>query len=196
MHSNRIELNFIGPLQVIKYGKSFLFSHPIADLPGIYFSAVPINNKEWLVSYIGETKRSIGSRVKEHTIQLAGGNYRICDPNELKRGRSVILWNGLWRKGTRNKLPEFIDRIQFYAPVIKQVLETKRWFCAHTTCDKRMLRRIEGGLANSIKSAPPPGCSLLPTDVRYSGRFNSERPVEIRISLPVKVHGIPDKLIV
>ncbi len=194
MSTETLDLKFVGPLQVFEYNDNFFLSHSVAKLPGIYFAAVLSNSGEWLVSYIGETSRSMGIRIKEHIIQLAGGNYRICDPAELRRGREVVLWNGLWRKGTRDKLPDFIRRIQDLSPVIKQLLEIESWFCAPMDCEKRIRRRVEGSLAEYVRSALSSGCSLLSSDIRYTHRFASEPFVKVRIRLPVHIRGIPNRL--
>jgi hypothetical protein len=194
MSSKTLTLRFVGPLQVTEYGDTYLLSHPMAKLPGIYFSAVQHVDEEWLVTYIGETSRSMGTRIKEHIIQLAGGNYRICDPMELRKGRAVVLWNGLWRKGTRDKLPDFIGRIQDFSQVVKQLLDIESWFCAPIDCEKRIRRRIEGSMAEHVRFASHSESSLLSSDIRYARRCDVENSIKIRIYLPVRVRGINDLL--
>jgi hypothetical protein len=194
MNPEALTLKFEGPLQVFEYGDKFVFSHPVARLPGIYFSAVYTDDNKWLMTYIGETSRPMGIRIKEHVIQLAGGNYRICDPVELRRGKEVVLWNGLWRKGTRDKLPEFIHRIHELSPAIKKLLEIEYWFCAPLDCEKRILRRIEGCLAERVRQAQSSGYSLLSSDIRYTRCIENKFSIRVETSIPIRVHGIPTQI--
>ena len=63
------------------------------------------------MNYIGETGRDFGVRLKEHMIQTMGGNYRISDPDQIIQGNDVVLWNGLWRKGTRDRIEDYVNRL-------------------------------------------------------------------------------------
>ena len=83
MVKDTLEVRFTGPLQVTEPTiPSFLFSQPVAYLPGIYFSAVLLDQGGWSITYIGETSRNMCLRIKEHLVQLAGGTIRY-----------VIRWN-------------------------------------------------------------------------------------------------------
>lgn len=99
---NKIILNFEGPYGLTKDNEKILFQEEISKKSGIYLWATPYNNGGLLINYIGETSISFWQRNKDHMIQTMGGNYRICDPDALLKGVEKILWNGLWRKGTRD----------------------------------------------------------------------------------------------
>lgn len=144
------------------------------------------------MSYIGETGTSFGQRAKEHMIQTMGGNYQISDPEQLKQGRDVIVWNGLWRKGTRDKTAEFLNRLPEFAPVIQEFVRTELVFTAALKADTRTRRRIEGALASYIKNQPFPAGSLLPSDVRYRIRKDSEPPITVQIQCEQVILGLPN----
>ena len=128
-------------------------------------------------------------------IHTAGGNYRICDPDFEVQGVERILWNGLWRKGTRDKMPEFVSRIIELAPAIKKSLEHSEIYVAPFEGEKRIRQRIEGAISDHIKAQPPPASSLLPKDVRYYRRGNEEEPVNVQISGGNALLGMPKKIL-
>ena len=160
-------LKFEGPFGLTSNSETFLFDQTKANEPGIYLWTVPYYRGGYLVSYVGETSASFRQRIKDHLIQTVGGNYRICDPDSLGRGEPKVLWNGLWRKGTRDKFHEYIQRLEELAPVIKKLLEIEVVFVAPLQSEKRLLQRIEGAIAMYIRSQPAPMSSVLPSDVRY-----------------------------
>ena len=106
MTEGPITLTFCGPFGLTDGHGSVLFRQPEAKQHGLYLFTVPYERGEFLVSYLGETGTSFARRIKDQMIQTMGGNYRICDPAELRRGRETVIWNGLWRKGTRDKMSE------------------------------------------------------------------------------------------
>lgn len=187
-------LNFEGPFGLMRNSKSFLFDQAKAKEPGIYLWTVPYCRGGYLVSYIGETSASFGQRLKDHLVQTVGGNYRICDPDSLTRGEPEVLWNGLWRKGTRNKFHEYIERLEELAPVIRKLLQIEAIFVAPLQCETRLRQRIEGAIANFIRSQPAPVPSVLPSDIRYYQRKADEPPVTVTILCNSQVIGLPQEL--
>jgi hypothetical protein len=63
-------------------------------------------------------------------VQTLSGNYQIIDPDRMVDGVHEIVWNGLWRKGTRDRLPEFIQRYEELAPVVRRYLVGQRVYVA------------------------------------------------------------------
>jgi hypothetical protein len=145
------------------------------------------------ITYIGETSASFYRRIKEHVIQTLGGNYRICDPKALRHGVQEVVWNGLWRKGTREKLPEFLRRYAELGPLIKESLKIEVVFLAVLECDRRLKRRIEGALAEAHRACTEKA-SLLPEDIRYYRRRADEMPVAIQVSAEKEIEGLPSEI--
>jgi hypothetical protein len=189
-------LKFEGPFGLIKNVKPHLFEHPIAKVSGLYLWTVPYHHGGYLVTYVGETGFAIGRRIKEHLIQTVGGNYRITDPALSIKGESKILWNGLWRRGTREKLPNYIDHLEEFAPIIRKTLQTEVIFIAPLQSDRRLRQRIEGAIAQHIKIQPLPASSLLPLDIRYNPRKKEEVPISVIIECASSIHGLPEALYV
>ena len=152
--------------------------------------ALKMPDGNYRVTYIGETGTSFYQRTKEHVIQQLGGNYGISDPKALQEGRSEIVWNGLWRKGTRDKLPEFFRRCEELAPIAKAFLIAHWVFVAPLDCERRLRRRIEGAIALALRKGQI-GAELLADDVRYYGRKPNAEPMEIAVTTDCNIDGFP-----
>ena len=193
-HNNMTqELKFYGPYTICSEENDVLHDCPYASDEGIYLWAVRMNSGSYRILYIGETSTSFYKRTKDHLIQTLGGNYLICDPEAMVFGRSEILWKGLWRKGTRNKLPEFLSRYESLAPKIKKFIFIQKLFVASIKIDRRLRKRIEGALAFAIREDAE-ASSLLPNDIRYIRRRDDEDPVLVSISAERKIEGLPERV--
>jgi hypothetical protein len=191
--SSFIHLRFTGPYPACSESADILNGCPYSKESGIYLWAVQMPTGKYRISYIGETSASFYRRIKEHVIQTLGGNYRICDPTAMRQGVQKVIWDGLWRKGTRDKLPEFLRRYAELAPLIKESLAIQVVFVAVLDREKRLRRRIEGALAEALR-ANPEACSLLPDDIRYLRRNESEAPVKVVIESEGDFDGLPQKV--
>jgi len=109
MQESQIKIEFYGPFGLAEHDDNILFQNDLSHLEGIYLIAIQ-HNEGYLVYYIGETGHSFYARLKDHVIQYFGGNYRVLEPSKFRKGEKEIVWNGMWRKGTRDRVPEFINR--------------------------------------------------------------------------------------
>jgi len=124
-------------------------------------------------------------------IQTVGGNYRISDPDLLQQGVDRILWNGLWRKGTRDRMPEYLQRLVEFAPTIQRLFALERVFVVPFHSERRLRQRIEAALADHIKTQPAPISSLLPEDIRYYARRKGKEPVRVHMRSDELIIGLP-----
>ena len=189
-----IMLNFLGPFDLCSEANDVPDGCAEKDASGIYLWAFQVNGK-YRVTYVGETGRSFYERTKKHIIQTLGGNYRVCDVTAMLQGNQEVLWDGLWRKGTRDKLPEFVKRYAELAPQIKTFLKSQKVFIAVTDCHQRLRKRIEGAIASSLRSNKT-ASSLLPADIRFRTRQRGETPVMIAITSEWEIEGLPDRIVV
>jgi hypothetical protein len=188
-------LEFHGPLGFLPGGLwPELSRDDLARVPGIYLWAVPFHLGGFLPLYVGETSASVCYRIQDHLIRTVGGYNRICDPAALVRGEARVLWNGLWRKGTRHRFPDFLSVVEQLVPAVREELRIEALFIAPLKIDNRMRRRIEGAIATHIKAQPPPASSVFPSDVRYYTRAASELEVAVTITCASQIHGLPDSL--
>jgi len=187
-------LEFNGPLGLVPGEHAYLFHDELAHAQGIYLWAVPYHLGGYLPLYIGETSASVGRRIEDHLIKTVGGYNRICDPDLLLRGEPRVLWNGLWRRGTRGRFPEYLGLVEQLLPAIRRELQMEVVFVAPLKIESRLRRRVEGALAAHIKAQPAPASSIFPTDVRYYTRNASEAAVEVSVSCSSKIYGLPELL--
>jgi len=159
---------------------------------GIYFWAIKVGDS-FRLTHISQTGTSFYQRMKEHIINTLGGNYRISDADALARGEMKILWDGLWREGTRERLPEFLRDSTRLLEAAKRNLKMEKIFVAPIETEDRMRRRIEGAIAKQVRKDKI-ASSLLPPDIRVLGRLTTEAPLPIRIITPVKILGLPEQL--
>lgn len=194
MPNHEVHLRFHGPFKLCGHEGRILFDEEKAKLAGIYLWTVRFRDG-FLINYVGETGVSFYKRMKEHAIQCMGGNYRICDPEWLRKGEKRILWNGMWRKGTRNLMQVFADKYVELAPVIKEYLETLDIFIAPIQTNKRIRQRIEGAIAFSLREQPPPIGPFMSEDVRYFCRKEKEMPIQVMIDSDEKLFGLNSKVL-
>ncbi|MGD0917469.1 MAG: hypothetical protein ABSB22_13530 [Thermodesulfobacteriota bacterium] len=119
----KLKVCFEGPFGLCGQHKRMFFGDSIGAEAGIYLWTFR-TDAGILVEHVGETGESFEKRMKEHMIQTFGGNYRVLDPLLIRRLEVRVVWNGLWRKGTRDKMPEFASRYLDLAPVIHSYLES------------------------------------------------------------------------
>ena len=188
-----IQIHFHGPARLCSTTTDVLGECPHRDAPGIYLHAVQQLTGDYLVTYVGETTASFYRRTKEHVIQTLGGNYRVIDMDLARQGVERFLWDGLWRRGTRDRMPQFITRYEELAPVIKAHLQGHDVFVAPLDGEARLLRRIKGALAQQLRAFPA-ASNLLPEGIRYVVRRREEAAINIVISANDRVEGLPLEL--
>jgi hypothetical protein len=186
-------LEFSGPFKLCGTKRHLLFDSDQARLSGIYLWAVRFKDG-FLIEYAGETGRSFFQRMKEHMIQCLGGNYRVYEAEALLKGEKRVLWNGMWRKGTHALMPEFVEKYVALAPKIRDYLSALEVFVAPTQVDKRTRRRIEGAVAQALRTKPAPVGTFFADDVRFVGRKVNETPIEVRIHLNRNLLGLDSHL--
>jgi len=184
------KLRLFGPYDICSGVTDVLGDCPYAKDEGIYFWAVEQPDGKYKITYIGETSASFYKRTKEHIIQTLGGNYLVCDGEALQRGELVTLWKGTWRKGTRDKLPEFMERYEELAPKIKQYLTVQKLFVLPFKAERRERQRIEGALSKLVVENEK-ASSIMPKDIRYYYRRPEEEIINVTITGGDLVEGLP-----
>ncbi len=189
-----LHITFDGPFGLAGDHDRILFNAPEGRLPGVYISAVPYHPGGYLADYIGQTGQSFAKRWKDHMIRTMGGEYRTCDPVHSRRGELRVLWPGLWREGTRDKMGEFLDHMPELAPAIRESLRTLVVFTAAIDGDRRTRERVEAALALHYRQHGGPVATLLPTDIRYRPRKENEAPDLAHIHCASDIKGLPRQL--
>lgn len=190
--SKLLSIKFEGPYPAYSETQDVLAGCKHRKASGIYFWAIKVNDS-FRITHISQTGTSFYQRMKEHIINTLGGNYRISDPDALARGEVKVLWDGLWREGKRELLPEFLRQSTRLLELAKRNLKMEKIFVAPLDAPDRMRRRIEGAIAKQVRRDKL-ASSLLPPDIRVLGRLTTESPIPMRLRLPVKILGLPEQL--
>lgn len=188
-----LDIQFKGPFFFTSLEGPSIFTAPVGSEAGVYLWTVPYRQGGHIVVYVGETGVSFAKRLKEHMTLIMGGSYRFSDVDRMLDGEEKVIWNGTWRKGTRDKMEEFLAQLTHFAPKIQTYLKSIRIFVAPTTVNVGIRRRIEGALALGIRKSPKPFCSLYPEDNRYPILKPSTKTFTLRIQTPVQIHGLKEK---
>jgi hypothetical protein len=190
-----LHLHFHGPYPLCSETADVLDGCKHHSSVGLYLWVVRQNSGRFKITYLGQTRRSFYDRTKEHIIQTLGGNYRVIDADQMILGIEQIIWDGQWRRDARKRLPEFLNRYEELAPLIKRYLYGQVVFVAPFQGEGRLLRRIEGALASKIRSDSS-SSSIFPSDIRYVIRNATESAVAVAVSADQEIEGMPVDLLV
>jgi len=185
-----LRVHFQGPFSF----SNVLSDCPLKDETGVYLWAVKQTTGLYRIHYLGETGESFYGRTKEHVFQTLSGNYRVFDPDQMCKGIQQVIWGGLWQRTRRDKLSEFLSSYETVAPLIKRYLFSQVIFVAPLQCELRLRRRIEGALAQHLRSSAE-ASNLLPSDIRYVARSADEAAVAVSVSADADIEGLPQEML-
>ncbi len=185
-----MEIKFFGPLYFAGAKGPSIFFDEMGQQRGVYIWTIPYKAGGYIATYVGETGESFAKRMKTHMIQIMGGNYRFSDIHRMKMGEEAVLWNGTWRKGTRDKMGEFLKRLPEFAPKLQEYLHSVSIFVGPIETEKKIRQRIERGIGMAIRKSPEPFCSFYPKDNRYPGIKKGSEPFSFKASFPALIHGL------
>ena len=187
-------IDFYGPFIFASDYKDVLSDCKYANESGIYIWTVEMPDKTYNVAYIGETKRTFYIRTKEHIIQQLGGNYRIYEPILFKKGKAEVIWDGLWRKDSAHKLPDFLANYLTLAPKIKDFIMMHSIFVAPLKIDANLQKRIEGAIALEVRKNSEASV-LFPDDNKYYTSIPSTLDRQlIKVTSTKEIVGLPHEI--
>jgi len=188
-----ISLKLFDPYSIVNESSDVLAHCPYSKDQGIYLWCVKTNADIYKPTYIGETGNSFYQRTKEHLIQTFGGNYLICNAESLRQDQIVIEWNGLWRKGTRNKLPEFFQTCETLISKIKDYVAVQQLFLIPFVKETKLRRRIESSLAHVFMSSHE-ASNLMPHDIRYLKPNAKHKLIDVIFEQHELIQGFPSQI--
>ncbi|GAA5439000.1 hypothetical protein ACFQDE_17650 [Deinococcus caeni] len=189
MGKEHLELRFQGPFTLTGNASGNVFRQREVRQAGIYLFAMETDQAGTVVRYVGETGVSFQKRLKEHLIQTLGGNYRVSDVASLRSLQEIVLWDGMWRRGTTGRMQEFVDRYVQLAPAIKEYLDAYRIFLAPMPSEigQRQRRLVESALARHFQQGP----HLMAPDIRYLKRTTEDPYCTVMAQSSSTVTGLP-----
>jgi hypothetical protein len=194
MSSSPYELQWHGPYKWYGDGEDVLFSRPEIKQPGIYLWTILFDG-QYLTYYVGETGRAFEERFKEHTRDCLGGLYRVYDPDKFITGKKELSWEGMWKKGTRDRMGEFLIRFKELAPIIHKFMGLIDMFLAPIDVDQCTRQRIESAIANHLYHQEGLIGTFQDNDIRYHPKRSDEEPISVLMNYSKPILGFCNKLI-
>ena len=195
MGFQQYKMQWYGPYKWYGTKDDSFFTQPEARKSGIYLWAIPFE-KQYLTYYVGETGKSFANRFIQHTRDYLSGLYRVYEPHQFAEGKKILVWNGMWKPGTRgpHQMLEFLNRYSKLSPIICEFLGQLRIFVAPLNVEKRIRQRIEAAIANRLYEQPGLIGKFQDDDIRYWPRRTGEKPFSVTMTSFEPILGLYSEL--
>ncbi len=183
------EIEWLGPYRFYGTKSDMLFAQPAAQQSGLYLWTIPFDDR-YLTYYVGETGRSFIARFTEHVQCCLHGYYRIYDPQLFARGEKVLIWEGMWKAGTRDRIGEFLNRYTELSPRSYEFLGLFRIFVAPIDAKRRIRERIEAKIAEELSQQSGAIRKFPNDDIKYKPKRSDEAPISVAMSGSESILGL------
>lgn len=194
METNKFIVDFIGPFSWHGQDNTkSIFNASEGKNSGIYLWTIEVEEGE-LVYYVGKTNRHFSKRLLEHFKEHLAGFYHINSPDDLKKGKRVSLWDGMY---LRYKSPKPDELFKIYPTISKQIVDVARiyhFYIAILKADRRILERIESAFANHLYKQGGMIGEFQEQGLNYRPRLPSEQPAIAYFRSSAKILGLPESL--
>jgi hypothetical protein len=163
--------------------------------PGLYMWTAPTPDGH-LVYYVGDTSLTLAGRIQEHLCEQLSGRYRFHEPARFFKGEKQLLWRGVYGKGAKPNVSEFVDQLPTLAAALAQFVRGMRFLVATTDCSHRLRRRIEAALASWFREQGGVVGPFQEDGIHYEPRLPSEPPESVAFTWHERPLGAPDRLVV
>ena len=192
--SEIIEIEFKGPYYwVSENPEQCIHSCDYHRHSGIYLWTIEYEGKE-LIYYVGQTGRWFSTRMQEHFKEHASGGYHLYDLFKFRQGQRVSLWPGRYVASQRTTIPEFLERYDEFAPIIKELAGIYRFWLAPVTLETRLRNRLEAAISLPLYDQPGVVGKFQEKGIRYVPRWESEAPMQVVILNRSQFHGLQEIL--
>jgi len=168
-----INLNFNGPFNIEE-----IESYPLngrRDIEGLYLWTVKqSNSNNYLIHYIGESSKII-RRQSEHLTEVLGLNYGIYDPDSLRNGKLIKLWDGMWRDKSKSRIKNCMIKYPEITGKVLEYLKIIDVFIAEVEIETNVRRHCEAIIGNYLRTNGMQFKSIYPDDNRVILRKNMEK---------------------
>ena len=189
----RIESAWQGPFAWPKTN-SALPSAP--SIPGVYLWAFEYADG-FLPYAAGITRRTVATRLQEHTQGYLSGVYTILDVDALQRGVRRELWHGFWmRPRSAERTTEYETRRLELEEAARRQLSSFRIFVASVGIAPRILERLEAAIMQHLYAQPKPLCDLPDTGMMLAPRHAAEEAIEVVLPCQHKLYGLPVEIVI
>jgi len=191
-----VELEFHGPFAWLPADDAeFIFDVEISKNPGIYLWTVG-TQKGHLAWYVGQTQTSFHRRMKDHFKEQMSGSYEVYDPEKLAEGKRVKIWPGYYGRKENRRIPTYLDEAPSLCEAMVELARITRFFLAPMEGDKRLHLRVEGGIGRYLRDQPGVVGNFMDVAFNFHAPwYEGEEHLELRITCPQEVRGLPERLV-
>lgn len=150
---------------------------PVPKHHGLYLQTFEYQGG-YLIRGGGLTRRSIPTRLREHTRKYICGDYTILDTAALKKGRRKEVWHG-WGYARKHRA-EFEKRKLIIQRAAHKELAAYRIFVADVDPRPRILERLEASIINLLYKQPKPLCDIPDRYVMIAPCRKKEKPIIVK----------------
>lgn len=196
------EIIFQGPYGFLKKNNlSSIFESPLKE--GVYFWTSPYGKKE-VINYIGISNREFKIRMLEHLKCYLSGDYEIIDPDELKKGKCVKIWDGVYglKRGAKTgdffskHMEDFSNKYKELYPKIFALLKLYKIYISTIPGKPRFYERVEAAIYNHLYAQKGVVGNCIEKGIICRHRRIDEKPITIKIICDKNIIGLPDKIVV
>lgn len=167
----------------------------LSKFAGVYLWTVPYVRGGYVVYLAGLTSRPLYKRFSEHTRHHQNGIYTIFDMDEMQRGNRKEIWHGFWTKEKPlAKQQEFAYRKEELLHAARVQMSTFQIFAANFHTDRRLLARLEAAIMQCLYTQPKPLSNVPGRGMMLAPRRPSEKPIIVRNTVSVVLHGLPSRM--
>jgi hypothetical protein len=141
------EIRWQGPFSFLpRQTAPWAFEQSRTDFPGIYLWTVE-QEGEFLVNYVGITKKAVSWRLQEHVEAYLSGQYKVYDPDRFVTGTKQAVYV------PTGSVLDFVSRYGELAPQIFALLGAFRVFASPLEQNIDWMRRVETGIILALRGA-------------------------------------------
>jgi hypothetical protein len=188
--SPTIDLEWLGPFGWPGFESTL---PPVPDLPGVYLPTFEYRGG-YLICFAGITRRSVRSRLQEHTKQYLSGVYTVLDVDAIQEGARREIWHGFWMKQRPSERVALFEahRDEIIASARRQLASFRVFMTGMK--QPRILERLEAAVMNHLYQQPSPYCDLPDRGMMLAPRWSTENVITVNNICAHVLHTLPPQL--
>jgi len=112
------------------------------------------------------------------------------------RGEKVLIWEGMCKAGTRDRIGEFLNRYAELSSRIYELLGLFKIFIAPVDAERRVRERIEAKIAQELSQQSKAIRTFPNDDIKYKPKRSDESQISVAICGSESILGLSDVVFV
>lgn len=190
MFNKNITIKFKGP-----YKFTDIETCPYSKSEGVYLWTMKYKNTDkYLIRYIGETT-SFARRQIVHLIHILGLNYGIYDVEKEREGIPSLIWRGMWRDKSDNKIKNVLDNYPKLTNRVIRYVNSLDLFFAEINIETYARKKFEGVIARELRGKNKENNLLYPDDNRVM-ITSKDYGLKINVESEKEILGLENKYVI